>query len=57
VSGIDVPPGVEVTLFQAKNGLGVALVLGHGLHRLGGEGFNDRVQSIRVRWLEEPEDG
>jgi len=53
VSSVEIPRGIEATLSKSKNGLGIALVLGPGLHRLDIADFNDRVQSIRTRWLVE----
>ena len=52
-STVHVPLGQEVTLFDAPNGVGGALVLGPGIHDLAHHSFSHRVSSVRVRRLEE----
>ncbi|MCP3919005.1 MAG: hypothetical protein GY711_25960 [bacterium] len=47
-----VPPGFELTLFDASGGRGWALVVGPGLHDLAGMRWNDRTSSARVRRLD-----
>ncbi|MFT5462771.1 MAG: hypothetical protein ACI8QS_001654, partial [Planctomycetota bacterium] len=49
VSAAWVPPGLELSLFDQRDGWGAAMVLGPGYHELDFVDFNDRASSARVQ--------